>query len=375
MHEQDAGLPLHHEDDHGHGGLTDRRVPVVRQARYLKKGAVDVSTTAGEGNPRDAAAGVGTAGSRTSARRPCRCRGRRSPRAAPERVPAHPLHGLQVPARRRGWRSSSPRCRPGRRSTPSAAAASWPTRSRRAAATVLANDHLTFTSTLAEALVANEDEQLTPRTSTRICSPNRDGRDFIATTFDGLYFPRADHAFLDAAWSHMDELAARKRALALSALCLAAAQKQPRGVFTVTTPRYDDGRRQFRMSLEALFREAVERCNAAVIPGAARARCGDVFDARPAGRRDRLPRSALRAAARRHLLRQALPLPRRAGDVLARARRSCGRRARASWPSGRRRSAPSAPPAALDRLFDHFARGRRPGGLLRLQRRARPRRN
>jgi DNA adenine methylase/adenine-specific DNA-methyltransferase len=49
-------------------------------------------------------------------------------------------------------------------------------------------------------------------------------------------------------------------------------------VFTVTTPRYDDGRRQFRMSLEELFREAVERCNAAVIPGAARARCGDVFD-------------------------------------------------------------------------------------------------
>jgi DNA adenine methylase/adenine-specific DNA-methyltransferase len=112
----------------------------------------------------------------------------------------------------------------------------------------------------------------------RICSPSRDGRDFISSTFDGLYFPRADHAFLDAAWSHVDELSGSKRALALSALCLAAAQKQPRGVFTVTTPRYDDGRRQFRMSLEALFREAVDRCNAAVIPGAGRARCGDVFD-------------------------------------------------------------------------------------------------
>ena len=143
---------------------------------------------------------------------------------------------------------------------------------------MLANDHLTFTSTLAEALVANEGEQLTPEDVARICSPSRDGRDFIARTFDGLYFPRTDHAFLDAAWSHVDELQGAKRALALSALCLAAAQKQPRGVFTVTTPRYDDGRRQFRMSLEELFREAVERCNAAVIPGAARARCGDVFD-------------------------------------------------------------------------------------------------
>jgi DNA adenine methylase/adenine-specific DNA-methyltransferase len=143
---------------------------------------------------------------------------------------------------------------------------------------VLANDHLTFTSTLAEAMVANGSEWLSADDVARICSPSRDGRDFIARTFDGLYFPASDHAFLDSAWSHIDELEGAKRALALSALCLAAAQKQPRGVFTITTPRYDDGRRQFRMSLEALFREAVGRCNAAVVPGAARARCGDVFD-------------------------------------------------------------------------------------------------
>src|SRR3954452_11045538 len=141
-----------------------------------------------------------------------------------------------------------------------------------------ANDHLTFTATLAEALVANQDEHLTAEDVERLCSPNRDGRDFIAATFDGLYFPAADHAFLDAAWSHVDELDGAKRALALSALCLAAAQKQPRGVFTVTPPRYDDGRRQLRMSLEALFRESVHRCNAAIIAGRASARCGDVFD-------------------------------------------------------------------------------------------------
>ena len=136
---------------------------------------------------------------------------------------------------------------------------------------VLANDHLTFTSTLAEALVANQDEQLTAEDVERLCSPSRDGRDFIAAHVRRALLPPADHAFLDAAWSHVDEFSGAKRALALSALCLAAAQKQPRGVFTVTTPRYDDGRRQFRMSLEALFREAVDRCNAAVIPGPA---CG-----------------------------------------------------------------------------------------------------
>jgi DNA adenine methylase/adenine-specific DNA-methyltransferase len=143
--------------------------------------------------------------------------------------------------------------------------------------TTHANDHLTFTSTLAHALVANEYERLSPEDVERLCGPSRDGRDFIATTFDGLYFPSSDHAFLDAAWSHVDELDGAKRALALSALCLAAAWKQPRGVFTVTTPRYDDGRRQLHTPLRTLFREAVERCNAAVRPGQARATCGDVF--------------------------------------------------------------------------------------------------
>ena len=98
---------------------------------------------------------------------------------------------------------------------------------------------------------------------------NLDGRDFIAARSTGLYFPDVDHAFLDAAWSHVDELRGAKRALALSALCLAAAWKQPRGVFTVTTPRYDDGRRQLHTPLEDLFREAVGRCNAAVMPGPA----------------------------------------------------------------------------------------------------------
>jgi adenine-specific DNA-methyltransferase len=148
---------------------------------------------------------------------------------------------------------------------------------------VLANDHLTFTATLAEALVANQDKQLSATDVDRLCSPNRDGRDFIATTFAGLYFPDADHAFLDAAWSHVDELEGAKKALALSSLCLAAAWKQPRGVFTVTTPRYDDGRRQLRTSLELLFREAVSRCNAAVMAGPASAsRCGDVFTVDPA---------------------------------------------------------------------------------------------
>lgn len=150
---------------------------------------------------------------------------------------------------------------------------------------VLANDHLAFASNLAAATVENNSHTLSADEIDEICSANCDGRDFISSTFDGLYFPADDHAFLDAAWSHIDMITGPKRALAISALCLAAAWKQPRGVFTVTTPRYDDGRRQMRMSLRSLFREAAGVFNRAVFEAEqpARAVCKEIFDLDPTG--------------------------------------------------------------------------------------------
>jgi adenine-specific DNA-methyltransferase len=218
---------------------------------------------------------------------------------------------------------------------------------------VLANDMLTFTSTLAEALVANASEQLTEADVATLCSPTRDGRDFIARTFDGLYFPASDHAFLDSAWSHVDELHGAKRALAISALCLAAAQKQPRGVFTVTTPRYDDGRRQLRMTLEELFREAVLRCNAAVIPGAATARCGDVFELEPDAAIAYLdppyapPRDDTCYVKRYHFLER-LATYWRGQEIMWETRTR--KLAKRHTPFASKRTAADA----LDRLFDHF---------------------
>lgn len=151
---------------------------------------------------------------------------------------------------------------------------------------VITNDQLRFAATLAEATIANDSITLSAAEVEKICSGNADGRDFISTTFAGLYFPATDLAFLDAAWSHIDRLKGAKKALALSALCLAAAWKQPRGVFTITTPRYDDGRRQMRMSLEALFCEAISNFNNAVFPvsgASSRAVCGDALELDPEG--------------------------------------------------------------------------------------------
>lgn len=150
---------------------------------------------------------------------------------------------------------------------------------------VTASDFLAFPATIAKALVENPGTRLSAADVDRLQSPNADGRDFIQRTFAGLYFPDDDHAFLDSAWSHLESLPGFKRELAISALCLAAARKQPRGVFTVTGFRYDDGRKALRTPLRDLFVDAVADYNAAVFENGQvnRALCSDVFAIDPDG--------------------------------------------------------------------------------------------
>jgi len=98
---------------------------------------------------------------------------------------------------------------------------------------VTSNDFLAFPRAIASAAVANDAVTLTSDDIALITGPAADGRSFIQTTFDGLYFTAEDRAFLDSAWSHIDLLGGAKRDLAIAALVLAAARKQPRGVFTL----------------------------------------------------------------------------------------------------------------------------------------------
>lgn len=150
---------------------------------------------------------------------------------------------------------------------------------------VVANDFLSFPSTVARAVVENRGTVLDRSDLDHLLSPNEDGRDFIRRTFDGLYFPAEDHDFLDAAWSHVEGMAEYRRDLAVAALCLAAARKQPRGVFTITDLRYDDGRRNLRTPLRDLFVEAVRDLNRAVFDNGRdnRVVCGDALALDPDG--------------------------------------------------------------------------------------------
>lgn len=145
---------------------------------------------------------------------------------------------------------------------------------------VTSNDFLTFPSIIASATITNDDIMLSADDIEAVCSPAVDDRDFIATTFAELYFTPTDLRFLDSAWSHVDTMTGAKRALAISALVLAAAKKQPRGVFSFTELRYDDGRRDLRIPMEQQFRECARAYNQVVFDngGTHRTQCGDVFD-------------------------------------------------------------------------------------------------
>ena len=144
---------------------------------------------------------------------------------------------------------------------------------------VTTNDFLNFPSIIAAATVENQGELLTADEVDAICGPAADDRDFIRSTFDGLYFDAGDRAFLDSAWSHIDRMAGAKRALAISALVLSAARKQPRGVFTVTDRRYDDGRRDLWLPMRQHFRERAAEYNAVVFDSGrpSRALCGEII--------------------------------------------------------------------------------------------------
>jgi adenine-specific DNA-methyltransferase len=150
---------------------------------------------------------------------------------------------------------------------------------------VTSNDFLNFPAIIASATVANQSATLTEDDVNRICGPARDDRDFIRKTFDGLYFTAEDREFLDSAWSHIDGLDAAKQAIAISALVLAAARKQPRGVFTFTGLRYDDGRRDLRLPLRDNFRLRVAEYNRVVFDSSRPCRVTreNVFDLAPSG--------------------------------------------------------------------------------------------
>lgn len=148
---------------------------------------------------------------------------------------------------------------------------------------VTANDFLAFPTVIARATVVNQKHILTNEDIEFVCGPAGDDRDFIQRTFAGLYFTDDDRKFLDSAWSNIERLPKEKQDLAIAALVLSAARKQPRGVFTFTNLRYDDGRRDLHLPLRDHFPERAREYNRTVFDNgeANTATCSDVASIEP----------------------------------------------------------------------------------------------
>jgi DNA adenine methylase/adenine-specific DNA-methyltransferase len=153
---------------------------------------------------------------------------------------------------------------------------------------VIASDFLNFPAVLAAATVGNSKYKLDSPSVKILLSPRNNGPHFIERTFDGIFYTSEDLRFLDRASANLQNLAnPEQRALARAALIRSCLKKQPRGVFTVSgnLSRYDDGRRDLRLSIEEHFLEQVESFNRVVFDNGRRhiVKRADVFSLKPKG--------------------------------------------------------------------------------------------
>jgi adenine-specific DNA-methyltransferase len=153
---------------------------------------------------------------------------------------------------------------------------------------VIASDFLNFPTVLASATVANNRYRLDGPAVKALLAHRKNGPSFIESTFKGIFYTTEDLRFLDRVCGNLEELGnPHQRSLARAALLRSCLKKQPRGVFTVSgnLSRYDDGRRDLRLSIEEHFLEQVEAFNRVVFDSGARhtVKRADVFAMNPEG--------------------------------------------------------------------------------------------
>ena len=130
---------------------------------------------------------------------------------------------------------------------------------------VTSNDFLRFCYHTAQACVANNSEHLSIEEVEHLLSPHPFPQNFITQTFRGLYFTDTENQFLDNLVSHILEMTSPfKQSIAFAAITRACLRRRPRGIFTYTGVRYNDGRRDLQLSLEQHFHNAVALFNTAV---------------------------------------------------------------------------------------------------------------
>jgi DNA adenine methylase len=149
---------------------------------------------------------------------------------------------------------------------------------------VVSNDYMAMAAVFATAMIENNSETLAREEAEALLAPQRPVDRFVQTTFQGLYFLDHDNRLIDVLRANIKAMRNRyKRAIAMSALMRACLKKRPRGIFTYTGQRYDDGRKDLLMPFREQFLEAVVLVNRAVFDNGKVnvARRGDALAVKP----------------------------------------------------------------------------------------------
>jgi len=129
---------------------------------------------------------------------------------------------------------------------------------------VTANDYMAMAATYSKALIENSNVTLSESEIEKLLS-EVDNDHFVEQKFKGLYFSDEDNNIIDNVRTNIKALAdPYRRAIAMTALMRACTKKRPRGIFTYTGERYNDGRQDLKKSMEIQFRDAVQTINDAV---------------------------------------------------------------------------------------------------------------
>lgn len=148
---------------------------------------------------------------------------------------------------------------------------------------VTSNDYMAMSATFTKAMVENSTVTLPMEEAKKLLVSQKDSDHFVAKTFKDLYYTDEENDLIDTLRTNIADMHDQyKRAIAMSALIRACIKKRPRGIFTYTGQRYNDGRKDLQKSLSQQFLEAVDSVNNAVFDNGKinRSKHGDAMDLR-----------------------------------------------------------------------------------------------
>lgn len=148
---------------------------------------------------------------------------------------------------------------------------------------VISNDYMAMSATFAKAMIENNSIILPIEEAKELLIERKESDHFVAETFQGLYYKDEENDLIDILRTNIATIQDQyKRAIAMAALIRACTKKRPRGIFTYTGERYNDGRKDLQKTLTQQFLEAVDAINKAVFDNGKqnRAKHGDAMELR-----------------------------------------------------------------------------------------------